>query len=308
MLSSRNTQHVYWAAVFALLFAVKPLTVAHATENSCSVYPAGVETVMPGALPAPKTSLFEQFNDYYQANGLVDGTGHTVVPGFHFRVAAVAARFLHNWGVHAFGGSLVSGVAAPYLFEHLDAPFGKFDKSGLGNANVGLYLAYGKGPWHWYYGVDSYLPGPQYNKNEPLNAGQHNFAIAPSGAITYLRGHGQTEISSKFQYIVNFTNPATQYRSGHEFVWEYAAMRNVVGKLALGLNGDYYRQTTDDQQNGVVFGEGNRARVLMMGPQVRYLLGHGAFIVKYQRDMLVQNRVVGNSFWFQWGLPIGRRE
>ncbi|HUI81122.1 MAG TPA: transporter [Bryobacteraceae bacterium] len=303
---SRNPKRVYGTA--AILLAVIPITVAHATESGVSVYPNGVETVMPGAMPGPGGSLLEQFNNFYQANGLVDGNGHNLVPGFHLRVAAVAAKFVHNWGVHVFGGTLVSTAAAPFLYEHLNAPFGEYDKSGLGNSDIETLVAYGKGPWHWWYGVDGYLPGPQYNKNDILNIGQHNFATAPAGAISYLPKHGQTEISSRFQYIVNFTNPANQYRSGHEFIWEYAAMRNVVGKLAVGVNGDYYKQTTDDFQNGVIFRDGNRGRTLGIGPQIRYHLGHAALILKYQREMLVENRAVGNSFWFQFGMPVGRHE
>ena len=285
------------------------LTEAVAAENGVSVYPAGVETIMPGVMPGAGQTLLLEFNNFYEANSLMDGAGHSSVPGFHLRVAAMALKFVHNWGVHALGGTLVSSIGLPVLNEHLDGPFGKLGKTGLGNPDLSVVdVAYKKGSWHWWYGIDVYAPGAQYNKQDLLNVGQHYFATAPEGAFTYLPGNGTSEISSKFQYILNFTDPATQYHSGHEFVWEYAAMHNVTEKLSLGLNGFYYRQTTDDLQNGVPVASGNRGRSVAAGPQVRYHLGHVAVILKYQREMMVENRTAGNSFWLQFGLPLGRRE
>jgi len=278
---------------------------ATATELGASVYPAGVETVMPGMTPLPGASMLLEFNNLYQANGLADGQGHSEIAGFHLRVGAFAVKFVHNWGIHFLGGTLVSDGALPFLYEHLDGPFGTGSKTGFGNPDIQpLAVAYQRGTWNWWYGYDIYTPGFSYNKTDLVNIGQHNFASAPSGAFTYLPTHG-TEISSKFQYIVNGTNNQTQYRSGNELIWEYDGMQNVAKKLAIGVNGFYYQQTTDDLQNGVKAGNGNRGRTVAAGPEVRYHLGHVGLIAKYQRDMLVQNKAIGNSFWLQVGIPVG---
>lgn len=270
------------------------------------MYPAGVETVMPGMMPGAGATMFLEFNNFYQANATVDANGHNLVPGFHLRVAAVAPKFVHNWGAAFLGGELASSVAFPILYEHLDGPFGKLDKTGNGNIDIGvLDVAYHRGAWHWWYGIDVYTPGFRYDKNDILNVGQHYFATAPEGAFTVLPEHGMAEISSKFQYVVNTTDGATNYRSGSEFIWECDTMRNVTKKLALGANGYYYRQTSDDVQNGIRVGSGNRGRAVAVGPEVRYHVGHAALIVKYQRETLVANRTRGNSFWLQFGVPIG---
>ncbi len=283
------------------------LGITWATEGGVSVYPAGVETIMPGRMPGAGETLFLEFNNFYQANSLAGSAGQSLVPGFHLRVAAVAPKVVHNWGVHVFGGELVSSLALPVLYIHLDAPFGKAAKSGLANPDIGVdAVAYARGAWHWWYGLDVYAPGAQYNKNDLLNVGQHYFATAPEGAFTWLP-HGRTELSSKFQYIVNFTDPATQYRSGSEFVWEYAAMRNVTKKFAAGLNGDYYQQIHDDRQNGLILA-GTRARSVTFGPEFKYHLGRTAMILKYEKEMLVENKPRGNSFWLQIGVPLGHRE
>jgi len=279
--------------------------VAMATEGGASVYPAGVETVMPGMAPAPGASLLCEFTDFYQANGLANAHGKSEVPGFHLRVAAVALKFTHNWGVHVLGGTLISYTALPYLYIHLSGPFGKTDKTGFSNPVFEpVAIAYQRGDLHWWYGVDFFTPGFSYNKNDLLNIGQHNYATSPTGAFTYMPKH-KTEISSKFQYIVNTENNQLHYRSGNEFVWEYAGMQNITKKIAVGINGYYYQQTTNDMQNGMIVGDGNRGRDFAIGPEVRAHVGKLGLIAKYTRDTLVQNRPVGNSFWFQLGVPIG---
>lgn len=279
--------------------------VATATEGGASVYPIGAETVMPGMTPAPGASLLCEFSDFYQANGLVDSHGHNLVPGFHLRVGAVALKFTHNWGVHVLGGTLVSYAAMPLLYVHVTAPFGKGDKTGIGNPVVEpLAVAYQHGAWHWWYGYDFFTPGFSYNKNALVNVGQHNYAMAPVGAFTYMP-RKTTEISSKFQYIMNGENDQLHYRSGNELVWEYDGMQNITKSIAVGFNGYYYQQTTNDTQFGMIVGDGNRGRDFAIGPEIRAHVGHFILISKYTRDTLVQNRPVGNSFWFQFGLPIG---
>ena len=288
------------------LLAAIMILAADATENSGSVYPIGAETVLSGELPGPGATMFLEFNTNYDANRLVGSHGLSLVPGFHLRVAAMAPKVLHNWGVHLLGGTLVSAFAIPFVYEHLDGPFGKGNKTGVSNTELGLaYVAYARGALHWWYGVDVWTPGFGYHKGDLVNIGQHNFAMDPVGAFTWVPHHGAIEVSSRFQYFVNYADSATHYRSGDEFTWEYAAMRNITKKLAIGGNGYYYKQATDDFQNGLRVGDGNRGRDLTIGPEVRYLLGRCALIAKYERDTLVENKPVGNAFWFQLGLAVG---
>jgi len=292
-----------------ILLSVAAAGVVQAAEGGSSVYPTGVETVMPGLMPPPHKTIFEEFDNFYQANGLMDAKGHSLVPGFHLRVTAVAGKLVHNWGVKALGGVLVSSVAVPVLYEHLTGPFGSVQKTGMGNPDIGvLDVAYAKGSWHWWYGLDAFTPGAPYNKNDMLNPGQHNYAAAPSGAFTYLPHHGATEISSRFEYIVNFTDPADQYRSGHVFNWEYDGMQNITKKLAVGVNGYALQQTTDDRQYGLAVPGGDRMRALATGPELRYHAGRAELIVKYQKEFAVENRPRGNAFWFQVGVPLWGHE
>jgi hypothetical protein len=292
-----------------LLIGLGLTVAASAGENGVSVYPAGVETIMPGALPPSGKTLLLEFNNFYQANGLMDGSGHSLVPGFHLRVSAEAVKVVHNWGVKALGGTLVSSVALPVLYMHLSGPFGSVHKGGIGNPDIGLLaVSYRKGDWHWWYGMDVYTPGAPYNKNDLLNTGQHYYAYAPEGAFSYLPRNGSTEFSSKLQYIVNGYDSATRYKSGREFISEYAVMQRIHGKLAAGINGYIFQQTSDDRQFGSPVAGGNRGRAFAAGPEIKYPVGRAELILKYQKEMMVQNRTLGNSFWLQIGVPLWHHE
>ena len=194
-----------------------------------------------------------------------------------------------------------------WLTIHLDAPFGKGEKTGLANPDIGVAaVAYAKGSWRWWYGVDAYTPGAQYTKGDLINVGQHTLATAPEAAFSWLPHNGGAEVSSKVQYIVNFADSATQYRSGNEFIWEYDASRNITRKFSAGINGAYYRQTGDDTRNGMLMSD-TRGRSVLLGPQFKYRARRANFILKYQKEMLVQNKTRGNSFWLQIGMPLGHR-
>ena len=285
------------------------LPALRASDGGGSVYPFGAETVMPGLMPPPGRTMFEEFTDFYSANAVVDGSGHSLVPGFHLRVGAVALKLIHDWNVRALGGALVSSVGVPILYEHLSGPFGRYAQSGMGNPDIGvLDVAYARGAFHWWYGVDAFTPGAPYTKGVMLNTGQHNYAVAPVGAFTWMPHEGRSVLSSRVEYIDNFTNPATEYRSGHELTWEYAAMQNFGKKLSAGVNGFFYQQTSDDVWNAMAVAGGDRGRTLGIGPQIQYHAGRVELIVKYSREMAVENRPRGSSLWLQVGLPLWHPE
>jgi hypothetical protein len=276
-----------------------------ASDGSGSVYPLGAETILPGRMPAAGQTMFVEFTYSYSAEKLAGSFGQALLPGFHLRVGAVAGKVLHNWGVHVLGGALVTSAALPLVDISLNTPMGKQSKIGIGNADIETAVAYTKGPVSWWYGVEFYPPGFSYKQDALVNIGQHNYAGAPAAAFTYLPDHGRTELSSKFQYIVNATNGATNYRSGNEFVWEYAGMRNITRAVAIGGNGFYYQQTTDDQENGLAYLNGNRGRNLAFGPEIRCHFKRFSMILKWHKDFLTENRASGNALWLQFGVPLG---
>lgn len=295
-----------FCAMLALVLCIVIATagVANAEENGASVYPAGVETVMPGLMPPPHATEFFEYTAMISANQVDTANGNAVPTEFRVRVFANAVKVVHNWGVPFLGGNLQSMVGIPFVSQELHVLPGKFTKFAVGNVAVSpLGVMYAKGHLHFYYEADIFLPGTGRSSKDVLNIGQNNYAVAPVGAFTYLAG--RNEISSKLQYIVNLKDAATNYQSGNEFVCEYDAMHDFTKKLALGVNGFLYQQTTDDQLDNAIYNDGNRGRDFAIGPEVRFnLIPHGGFAVKYLRDTMVENRAPTNAFWFQLAVPI----
>ncbi len=279
-----------------------------ATENGASVYPVGVETVMSGMTPGPGGTILCEFSTYYFANQMMNGHGRNIVPEFRLRVVANALKVEHAWRTGVWGGTLKSNVGMPLIYQQLRTPSGNFSGFGVGNVAISpLGVGYHKERLHWFYEGDVWLAGPAYSKSKVLNIGQHNYAAGPAGGFTYLADQQRFEISMRVQYVVNFRNGDTGYRSGNEFMQEYAVLRALSKRINLGVNGYYYQQITNDRLHGApVNGDGNRGRNFAIGPQVRIRLGQTAGLaLKYERDTLVENKPRGDAIWLQIGLPFG---
>jgi len=255
-------KHIGFCLMACLMAALLFSAAARATENGGSVYPVGAETVLQGTMPGPHDTRVSTFTLLITANEFDNSVGKPALPDFKLRVFGNALKIEHNWAIPVFGGALESTFAVPVLYEqvregtdHVNSE--KLTQFGLSNCLiVPLGVTYHKGHWNGFYQVDFYPPGAPYSTAAgKLNIGQHHMALSPVGAFTYLSDKDVWEVSSKVDYIVNFTdnNPANgdaSYRSGNELTWEYTAMRAVSKKMALGLNGYLYQQTTNDQCTG----------------------------------------------------------
>jgi len=288
----------------SLSFAIGLTGVANATENGASVYPVGVETVMPGITPPPHGTMFYEYTASVSANQTYNGNGTAVPVEFKLRVFANAIKVNHNWGLHFLGGNVESVFVLPFVSQELHVEPGKFSKFRVGKLMVSpLGRGYVRGHWHFFYEGELYFPGTGRSATDVLNVGQNNYAAAPVGGFTYLAG--REEISSKLQYIINLKDAATNYQSGNEFTWEFDGMHGVTKKVALGANGFLYQQTTNDTLNNALYLGGNRGRDFAIGPEVRFnLIPHGGFAFKYLRDTMVENRAPTNAIWFQMAVPI----
>ena len=290
--------------------------VAGATENGGSVWPVGAESYATAAgVPHAGETMFYEYTCFYFANEFDDGKGHSEVPEFKLRVFAVAGKLSHNWGVRLPIGEFGSYFAIPNVYEQVSVAGVKNTKDDLTNLNlVPLTFFNHKGIAHWYYELQVQSLGTGYQKGAPVNIGQHNVALTPAAAFTLTPHKGAQDIMSRFDYVINDVDHATHYHSGNEFFWQYDAQQEFAkGKASVGLTGYFYQQTTNDSLNGAVYSPpnvdgtlniGNKGRVLDLGPQVTLRWGqHGALVMKWDHDMLVENKPRGNGLWFQFGVP-----
>jgi hypothetical protein len=100
-------------------------------------------------------------------------------------------------GMRIFGGgTLVSNVAVPLIYQQLHVLSGKFTGFGVGNIGIGVLAGYHRRNLHWFYEADIGLPGIGYSSGNVLNIGQHNYAAGPVAGFTYLSDRGKLEMSS----------------------------------------------------------------------------------------------------------------
>ena len=106
---------------------------------------------------------------------------------------------------------------------------------------------------------------------------------------------------------INSQNNATKYKSGDEFYFTYAMQQYLSPTFAFGIGGYYYKQVSDDRQNGVVVntnrsvfpfdplneGAGNRGETFAIGPVVSYNYSHDlVFQGHWDHEVLAYNRLL----------------
>jgi hypothetical protein len=293
------------------------VSMAGATENGGSLYPVGADSIaIAAAVPHKGQTLVYEYTCFYEANEIDDAKGHkTSIPDFKLRVFAAAIKLSHNWGVKFLGGEVGSWIAVPNVYQQLHVPGGKFAKDAVGNINIVPFsVMYHRGMVHWFYELQFPMAGSGYTPGATLNIGQHNIGFNPGAAITITPHHGEQEISSRVDYVINDADHTTHYHGGNEFFWQFDAREEIPhSKSAFGPIGYYYQQVTNDSQFGKAVvttnadgtqSVGYKGRVLDLGGEVTFPMGkHGGMAFKWEHDMLVQNKTRGNTFWFQFGVP-----
>ena len=133
--------------------------------------------------------------------------------------------------------------------------------------------------------------------------GQNHYAFAPLLYFTYLaKPNLQFDLASVTEF--NTINPHTQYTSGSDETLTASISYHVAPHLEIGPTAYYYFQFTDDKQRRTTISKGNRSQALGIGVQGAYAIGHGALLLKYYHQTLVQNRPGGDQFWLQLAIPL----
>ncbi|WP_084679595.1 SphA family protein [Curvibacter lanceolatus] len=277
---------------------------AHATEGGGSIFPHGVENFMAGALPPP--GLYGMvFGSSYTADRVNDGNGESLnVPGFKVTANVIAPRLVWRPNMQVLGGDVVAHVIAPLVDLKVNTPGGSQHKSGLGDLTVGVGLGYHHSEsLHSVVALDAYLPTGGYTKGDIANIGRNYGAIEPVFALSYINRTGFNG-DVRVGYIINQRNTATDYKSGNELHFDYAAGWGLGNGWTLGVGGYVKQQVALDKQVGVALANSKTSGVAI-GPNVKYDSGKGWFVtVKWQNESNVKNGTQGNALWLKAVFPL----
>lgn len=270
---------------------------ASATEGGGGAYPNGAEDFMTGALPPPGNYSITYFL-YYEADHLKDNDGNNVPIDFDLTVAGPVFRFIRVRPTTWLGAdTLAQHVFIPTLYMDVDTPAGSDHNFGLGDVIVDpLILGWHKGSLSCAFGVDIFLPMGDYDTGELANIGRNYWTFEPVAAFTY-RCPADYEVSAKVMYDFNMENRDTDYDSGDEFHTDVTVGKHW-GPLAVGLNGFYYQQVTDDSGPGAPE-NGNKGKQIGWGPAINYQYKMVNLTLKYQDEIETENKPEGSRVWFK---------
>ena len=113
--------------------------------------------------------------------------------------------------------------------------------------------------------------------------------------------HTKLEFDSAIGVTFNAKNPATDYKNGDEFIWDWAVGKKFANGLEVGVAGYAYQQLTGDSGSGAKLGT-FKGSVFAVGPQVVYntVLMHRAVLFNFRnyQEFDAENRFEGNVTTF----------
>jgi hypothetical protein len=282
---------------------------AFATEDGTQHYPIGVNTIADGNLPVPGMLQLLTYSEFADNPAVTNGSGNKAVPKFDLMVEAEAFRFLYTWDVPVGPFHYTTGLVAPIVNLDLNVMGARGHDLDMGDLDIQNYLGYASDDHKLYYffGLDTYVPSGHYNASTLTNTGSNYYTFAPNIDVTY-NPSPKWELTAALFTEFNTTNTADNYHSGADMDLDYGVTYRPFNKLpnfGLGAQGYFYKQISDDTQNGAtVSPDGNRGQEFAAGPQLRYDIPFGGFVLKYQQEYAVENRPRGEKVWFQFAMPI----
>jgi len=273
---------------------------ASASEGGKSTYPNGAETLTVAALPPPGTYLLD-YNYYYSADRVNDGKGNSAgPPDFSLNVVANIPRFIHVTKIKILGASLAMQAFVPIVNVNVRAGGMRQTKFGLGDVIVNPFiLGWNHRNNFLVLTMDTFVPTGRYKRTDLANIGTNVWTFEPVLALSHFDPKGGPELSVKLMYDFNTKNKATDYRSGQAAHVDFATSYNF-NPVTIGVTGYYFKQTTDDKQDGLKVGaDGNKGEALALGPLIRYQLGKVPITAQWQHEIFSDNRTQGNSFWLK---------
>jgi hypothetical protein len=262
----------------------------------------GAETYMVGALPPPGV-YFLNYTEFYSANRFNGSNGQKLFPHFTLQAFAEAPRVVDVLPFQVLGASPFVAALAPLVAENVNIGGHKASTAGLSELDLTEGLAWHLSPkLHIAVGIDEFLPMGNYSATDLASTSDNRYAIEPIVAATYTDPAGP-QFDIKLMYDFNLKNATTQYQSGQDFHFDYAAGWNIQN-WTLGI-GYYEHQVTNDTINGApVAGNGFRIEGFAFGPNIQYKTGPILLRAKWQHEFIANNKPQGDALWLSLVLPL----
>ncbi|MCK4206859.1 transporter [Brucella pituitosa] len=176
----------------------------------------------------------------------------------------------------------------------------------IGDPLVGAFVGWHAGNFHYQVGTLVNIPIGDYQDGEISNISFNHWGADIFAAATWLDPSLGWDISGAVGMTFNAKNPATEYRTGNEFHFEWAAIKHFNEKIDAGLVGYYYQQVSGDSGDGAI--APFKGRVAAIGATVGYNFALAdtpvAARVKYFHEFAADNRAEGDAVFLTLSMPL----
>lgn len=176
----------------------------------------------------------------------------------------------------------------------------------VGDPVVAGMIGWQTGNFHWQAGVAVNVPIGNYEKGELSNLSFNRWGADVYAAATWLDPAIGLDISGVVGVTFNGENPATRYRTGNEFHFEWAVVQHFNARFDAGIIGYYYDQLTSDSGAGATGPFKGRATAI--GGTIGWNFKAGDLPVstriKYFHEFDTTNRAEGDAVFLTLTVPL----
>jgi hypothetical protein len=171
------------------------------------------------------------------------------------------------------GGNLGLPLTVPVGHVDLDATIGVASRSvdgwGLGDIVSKAQLGWQHGEFSNTVYLQAVAPTGRWEPGFSPIIGLHRPGVDMGWAVTWANKASKLQLNGAAGFTFNFENTETNYKSGNEFHFEWAAGFEFAPGLVLGVVGYDYRQLTGDSGSGALLGP-MKGRVDAIGSGISY--------------------------------------
>lgn len=176
----------------------------------------------------------------------------------------------------------------------------------MGDPVLGGFLGWQDGNFHYQLGTMVNVPIGDYQKGEISNIAFHHWGADIFAAGTWLDPATGIDLSGVIGMTFNAENPTTDYRTGNEFHFEWAAVKHFDQQFDAGLIGYYYDQVSGDSGDGA--NRPFKGRAASIGATIGWNFKVGETPVsarlKYFHEFAVRNRAEGDAVFLTISMPL----
>jgi hypothetical protein len=231
-----------------------------------------------------------------------------VMPTYTFATPVLGGQ-LSVGAIGIYGGvdtSLTGTVTGALTTPLGTLPFSRFDTisdsvTGFGDVLPIATLRWNAGVHNYMTYITGDIPVGAYDQFRLSNVGIGHGAIDAGGGYTYFNPQTGHEFSGVLGFTYNFENRSTQYQSGVDMHFDWAASQFLTKQFQVGVVGYVYRELGCDSGSGDRVGC-FQSQVVGAGPQLGFIIPltsetQGYLNLKSYWEFANQNRPDGWNAW-----------